>query len=357
MAQHLIQSADSSAPVARKVIKTTTSVCPSCLTKVPATVSEEQGEVIMLKRCPTHGEQRVLVESNPDFYWHADAAGKGCGPGGCLFNHSCTLIFEITEKCNLSCPTCFSASSPEQQYFLPLERFKQQLDWLLEHGKQDADIMQLSGGEPTLHPDLEAMVEYAFERGLKKVYVNTNGVLLGKDPRLAERLGKWAGRLQIYLQLDGFRDQTYAQIRGASGLASIKKTAIENALSHGIYVLPVVTMTRGVNADEVGALLQLALDKHPLMNTVILQPAMYAGRYDNDQTMRRMTTGDVIDAVEQQTQGMFNRADFGPMPCSHPNCFVFAVGVKREGKLMPISRYFPDFESWGEPGGPNCTLQ
>ena len=332
-----------------EVLKTTTSVCPHCLGKVPATVRRQGTDIVMDKLCPTHGRAVELIETDPDLYFRPDASESACSPGGCLFSHSCTLIFEITERCNLTCPTCFTASSPEEEYFLPFERFVTQLDGLLEHGKRDADILQLSGGEPTIHPELERMIEHALDRGIGKIYVNTNGVVLGKSPELADRLSRFSGRLQLYLQFDGFRASTYASIRGADGLLTVKKRALEHAARAGIYTLPVVTVTRGVNDDEIGAVLRLAMDRHPHCNTVMLQPAMRAGRYLGERTPRRMTTGDVVAAVEAQTGGLFTRADFGPIPCSHPNCFLLAVAVLRDGQLVPISRYFPPYESWNDP--------
>ncbi len=335
-------------------IKTTTSACPTCLRKVPATVFERDGKVFLEKRCAEHGQEEALLASDARLYWHSESGKKaaGCGPAGCgLTNHSCTLIFEITEKCNLACPTCFTGSSPHETWHMTLEEFEAKLDRLLAAGKRDADLVQLSGGEPTIHPDLEEMIAACFTRGIRKVYVNTNGVRLAKDIEFARRLGALndgKDRLQLYLQLDGFRERTHQLIRGARGLGPVKSQAIANALACGLYVLPVMAVTRGVNLDEIGDVVRLVVDHHPRMNTVILQPAFYAGRYENEPTPERLTLAEVATEVERQTDGLFTRADFGPIPCSNPNCFALAVALVRGGKLTPISRYFPRFDTWGE---------
>lgn len=332
-------------------LKNTRSVCPVCLTDLPAEVFERDGEVFLSKSCPEHGASEALLASDPTFYWQNARGGGPCGDG-CTLGHSCTLIFEITERCNLTCPTCFTASSPHETWSMSLAEFESKLDRLLAAGRRDADIIQLSGGEPTIHPDLERMIEACFARGLRRVYVNTNGVRLAKDPEFAARLGALAagqGRLQLYLQLDGFREETGSLIRGRRGMAETKRRAIANALAHGLYVLPVMTVTRGINLDEIGGVLQAALERHPSMNTVMLQPAFYAGRYENERAFRRVTVGDIAAEVERQTDGMFTRADFGPLPCSHPNCFAMAVGLVRDGRVVPISRWFPKPETWGEP--------
>ena len=335
-----------------KRIKRTLSVCPACLTKVPAEVFERDGAVFMTKRCPDHGEEEVLVASDAAFYWHDEKTAGACGDG-CALGHSCTLIFEITDACNLTCPTCFTASSPHETRAMTFEEFDAKLARLLAAGRKDADIVQLSGGEPTIHPDLERMIEACFARGIRRVYVNTNGVRLGKDPDVAKRLGalnKGDQSLQLYLQLDGLRDETSGLIRGRRGLSEVKRRAIANATEQGLYVLPVMTVTRGINTDEIGDVVRTALAHHPRMNTVILQPAFYAGRYEHDRPNEgRVTTGEVARLVEEQTGGMFTRQDFGPLPCSSPNCFAMAVGLKRGDRVIPISRYFPRFDTWNEP--------
>lgn len=337
------------------LIKTTTSVCAHCLERVPAKVVERGGQVFLTKACETHGDQEALLASDARLYWHAgDAApGAGCGSGGCcLTNHSCTLVFEITERCNLSCPTCFAASSPHLTWQMPLAEFTAKLDRLLARGKGGSDMVQLSGGEPTIHPELERMVEACFARGVRKVYINTNGIRLGTDPGFAARLAALDGgrdRLQFYLQFDGFDDRTYDLIRGAKGLLPVKRRAIANAVEAGLFVLPVMTVTRDVNLDQIGAVIRMVLDHHPKLNTVMLQPAFYAGRYDTARPPQRLTLAEVAHEAARQSDGLFGVEDFGPIPCSDPNCFAMAVALVHNGTIIPVSRYFPRFETWARP--------
>jgi tetraether lipid synthase len=333
------------------LLKTTTSVCSRCLTRVPAKVVRRDGSIILQKRCPEHGEEEAVVSSDERLYWLA-GSGDGCG-AGCLFNHSCTLIFEITERCNLTCPTCFAASSPHLTWQMPVSEFTAKLDRLLAHGKRDADMVQLSGGEPTLHPELERIVEICLERGVRKVYINTNGLRIAKEPALAHRLAGIDGgrdRVQLYLQFDGFEQRTYATIRGAHGLLQAKQRAIRNAIDAGLFVLPVMTVTRDVNLHEIGAVVRLMLEHHPALNTVMLQPAFYSGRHENGRPDDRLTMSEVAHAVERQTNGLFLVEDFGPVPCSHPNCFALAVGLMQHDRVIPISRYFPRYETWRQAG-------
>ena len=333
------------------LLKTTTSACPHCLEKVPARVVERDGQVYLQKECPDHGEEEALLASDSGLYWNAGPEG-GCG-GSCLVGHSCALIFEITERCNLSCPTCYAASSPHLTWHMPVEEFAGKLDRLIESGKGDADMVQLSGGEPTIHPDIERFVEICFERGIRKIYINTNGLRLAKDPDFVGRLAAidaGCDRLQFYLQFDGFDERTYELIRGAKGLLPIKQRAIQNVLDAGLFVLPVMTVTRDVNLDQIGAVLRMVIDNHPRMNSVVLQPAFYSGRHDTMRAPKRLTLAEVAHEIASQTDGLFTAEDFGPIPCSHPNCFALAVGLVQDGRVIPISRYFPKYESWEQPG-------
>jgi uncharacterized radical SAM superfamily Fe-S cluster-containing enzyme len=235
---------------------------------------------------------------------------------------------------------------------MSFEEFASKLDTLLLAGKSDADIVQISGGEPTVHPEIERIVAHCFERGVKKVYLNTNGVRLATDAAFAERLGAINGgqdRLQIYLQFDGFAESTYAQIRGTRNLFPLKHRAVERLLGAGLFTVPVMTVTRGVNMHEIGALIRFARERHPHMNAVMLQPAFYAGRYQNDTGDTRLTMTELIHEVVAQTEGLFALEDFTPIPCSHPNCFGLAVAHARDGRFIPVSRYFPRFEDWTRP--------
>ncbi len=343
--------------VPERLLKTTTSVCSSCLASVPAHVLERNGRVFLRKVCGSHGAEEALLASDARLYWNAGArdARDACGSGGCGcgIGHSCTLIFEITDRCNLTCPACFAASSPHLAWRMSLDEFTAKLDRLLARGKGDADMVQFSGGEPTIHPDLERMIAVCFERGIQKVYVNTNGLKLGTEPGFARRLAEIDGgrdRLQVYLQFDGFEEATYRQLRGAKALLPVKRRAIEHALAAGLFVLPVMTVARGVNDDEIGPVIRMMLDHHPRMNTVMLQPAFYASRFDAPVAPQRLTMADVAHEVVRQTGGLFAVEDFGPIPCSHPNCFAMAVALVRGGRIIPISRYFPRFATWEQPG-------
>ncbi|NNJ64310.1 MAG: radical SAM protein [Xanthomonadales bacterium] len=351
-----------------RLLKKTGSICPRCLEDVSATVRERDGEVWMDKRCPEHGEFSALLSSASRHYYRAlenppgsaACCGSACGApdpsagalpdSGPWANHSCTVLIEIIERCNLTCPTCFAGSSPQHEGLMSLETFTHRVQRLAQGGKTGADMIQLSGGEPTIHPRLPEMLDLLFENGFKQVTINSNGIKLAQADyvrRLAACAARWPGaQLFVYLQFDGFDERTQETLRGRRDLLEIKRRAILNCQSNGISVHPVMTLTRGINEHEVGDFVRLAVD-NPQLKNVVIQPAMYSGRYDNPRHQDRITLADTVRLICDQF-GTFEADDFGPIPCSDPNCFGMAVAFRTSSGLVPVSRYFPPYETWND---------
>ncbi len=347
-------------------IKNTSSICPHCLEPVDAEVFERHGKVWMDKSCQRHGRFSALLSSDIKHYYEPSGSrvqGTSCCGNSCSMpateisngadsapwtNHSCTILIEITERCNLTCPTCFAGSSPLHAKMMSLEEFTRQVDQLAAGGKRGSDMIQLSGGEPTIHPRFFDMVGVLFERGFHQVCINSNGIKLAQPAftkRLANCMNSRAGdQIFVYLQFDGFEDNTYAVLRGRKDLLDIKRRALKNCQAQGIKIHPVMTLTRGVNEHEVGDFVQLAVE-NPALKNVVIQPAMYSGRYDNPRHQNRITLADTVALICDQF-GVFSPQDFVPIPCSDPNCFGMAVAFRTGRGLLPVSRYFPRYESW-----------
>ncbi len=336
-----------------QLIKTTTSLCPQCLARIDARVLERSGQVWMDKSCEEHGPFTAQLASDVGHYYQHDPAldtvGGCCSPGQhCgdqLANHSCNMLIEITQRCNLTCPTCYADSSPERTETMSGARFQALVDELLERGKGDADLIQLSGGEPTIHPDLLDMIRYALDRGVKQIYINTNGIKLAQRS-FAEALAKFGPRVSIYLQFDGLGASTLRQLRGRDDLARTKLTALGHCEALGLRAVPVMTLTSGINDHELGPFLDTALAHPRAVQKVMIQPAMYSGRYQNPRRVERITVADVAKLFHRHSNGLWIEEDFGPIPCSDPNCFSMAVALRTPTGLLPVSRYFPRYSSW-----------
>lgn len=334
-----------------ELLKKTTSLCPECLEAIPAEVYRRNDQVWMDKTCTQCGPYSALLASRAEDYFLPNpskdkATSCGCGPAGCssaIDNHSCVLLVEITQKCNLACPTCYAASSPKNDHFLSLLEYETLLDKLLANNHGDADALQISGGEPTLHPDLLAMVELAYAKGFRQVYINTNGIKLSQAS-FAEQLAALPNKPLIYLQFDGDQAETYRLLRGNEKLFETKSRALSNCERLGIEVIPVMTLTRGVNDNQIDALFSIAQNSQAI-SKLMIQPAMYSGRYVNMRRIDRITASDTIDLIAEQS-GVFSREDFTPIPCGDPSCFRMALALRTPNGLIPISRYFPPYEKW-----------
>lgn len=341
-------------------IKDTTSLCPECLKKIPAKVYEEAGKVWMVKRCDCSceaGNIRALLATDRKHYYLADdripTSGRCCcspGAGSCgdgngngFENHSCNMLIEIVQRCNLSCPTCYANSSPQKGDLMELDQYRKLIDGLIEKGKGDADLIQLSGGEPTIHTHIFEMIQVALDKGIKRVYINTNGIKLSAWS-WAERLKPFADRISIYLQFDGFRSSDYAALRGRDDLLQVKLKALVNCERLGIDTVPTFTLTHGINEDELGEFIHWA-QKSEVIRKVMIQPAMYSGRYENPKRIERLTVADVARLISAQTK-VFSEEDFSPIPCSDPNCFSMAAAIRTDKGLFPVSRYFPKYTEW-----------
>jgi uncharacterized radical SAM superfamily Fe-S cluster-containing enzyme len=328
----------------------TRSLCAECGAVIDARVLIRDGAVFLRKRCPRHGWQEALVSSDAAWYLYSlkynkpgaipldfsTAVETGC-PTDCGLcpehqQHTCIGVIEIGTDCNLSCPTCFADSGPG--YRLSLGEVESILDRYVET-EGHPEVVQISGGEPTLHPDVLAILEAAQGRGIRHIMLNTNGIRLALDPQFVRDLA----RLEpvIYLQFDGVEAASYQALRG-SDLRPIKQQALDNLARAGVYAVLVATVARGINDHEVGSILQYAL-RHPAVLGVCYQPVAFTGRSPGcDDALSRVTVPDVIGAIEEQTGGLFRTSDFRPIPCPYPTCSACTYAYVEGGSVTPIPR-------------------
>lgn len=332
---------------------TTQSLCPECLALVPAKILDRRGRVYFRKTCPTHGVREDFVCSDRKWYDQMEFAlpaktparfgiepDKGC-PYDCGLcteheQHTCVGVLEITSSCNLTCPMCYASSSPGGKH-LSLADCQRQIDRLVEvEGR--AEVCQLSGGEPTIHPQLPQIIEYALSREIDYVMINTNGIRFAKDAALVDLVARHKERMEIYFQFDGLHDDVYCSLRGEP-LLEIKLAALDNLARAGIHVTLVATLQGGVSDDQLGPLVQFGLSR-PNISGISFQPATYSGRHVLPEELeRRITYPDVIAGVARQTGGQFAESDFLPLPCAHPNCHQIAIAYRQGGGAIPITRF------------------
>ncbi len=331
----------------------TQSLCPECLALVPAKIITKGKRVYFRKRCPAHGVREDFVCSDVSLYdlMEYSLPGKvppkyGTEPDkGCPFDcglcteheqHTCVGLVEMTSSCNLQCPMCYASSGPGGKH-LTFEECRASIDRLVETEGR-GEVLQLSGGEPTIHPEFLRVLDYACDQAIDVVMINTNGIRLAHDPELLEGIARNRRRLEVYFQFDGFDEAGCKMLRGES-LVATKLKAIEALGQHGIRVTLVCTLQPGVNEHEVGAIVKFGLER-PWITGISFQPATYSGRHVlPDELERRITFPDVIRAVAAQTEGLFREDDFLPLPCAHPNCHSLTYAYRSNGTVVPLSRF------------------
>jgi len=331
----------------------TLSICPVCLKRVDAKIVFEGSNVFMLKNCTEHGFQKVLIATDIEYYKNIRNYNKpsemplrfntktiyGC-PYDCGLcqdheQHSCLSIVEITDRCNLSCPICYAMSSPHYGRHRSLEEIERMFDIIVENeGKPD--VVQISGGEPTLHPDFFDVLDLAKKEPIKHLMVNTNGIRIAKDFEFAQRLAGYLPDFEIYLQFDSFKPEALSRIRGKD-LTDIRMKALEHLNRLNLSTTLVVTLQKGVNDDEIGKIIDFGL-KQPCVRGVTFQPVQVAGRSENfDPATDRITMTDVRKKILEQTN-VFEPNDLIPVPCN-PDALVMGYALKLNGKVFPMTRY------------------
>lgn len=332
---------------------TTHSLCPDCRSVVSAKIIARGQRVYFRKTCPEHGVREDFICSDVAWYdrmefalpaklpaVHGVEPNRGC-PLDCGLcteheQHTCIGVLEITSSCNLTCPMCYAGSSPGGKH-LPLDDCKRQIDRLVQV-EGGAEICQLSGGEPTTHPQLAEIIDYALSCDIDYVMINTNGIRFARDAALVELVAKYRDRLDIYFQFDGLNDDVYQALRGEP-LVDIKLAALENLGRSGVHVTLVATLQAGVNDDQLGPIVEFGLAR-PWITGISFQPATYSGRHVLPADLeRRITFPDVIRGIASQTNGLFAESDFLPLPCAHPNCHQISLAYRHHGTITPLPRF------------------
>lgn len=318
----------------KRIISMTESLCPVCLKKINAIIWSHNDETWMEKSCPEHGRSKALLwrGSIPMANWVRNKipatiktpntlVAKGC-PYDCGLcpdhrQHTCTALIEVTQRCNLSCFFCFADANDTGESDLTIDTIRSMYaSVMVTSGNCN---IQLSGGEPTLRDDLPQIIELGHQLGFSFIQINTNGIRLGEDEAYVKQL-KVAGLNSVFLQFDGTNDQIYKKLRGKPLLAS-KIKAIENCRRYNIGVVLVPTLVSEVNDDDLGNIINFGLEWVPTVKGVHIQPASYFGRIPNFPVeAKRLTLGDIMDKIEDQTAGQIRKQSLAPPGCENARC-------------------------------------
>lgn len=329
----------------------TKSLCPTCLELVDAKIVFQDEKVWMLKHCKTHGDMRSMIADDVEYYKQIRNYNKqsevplkfntkvhyGC-PYDCGLctdheQHSCLSIVEVTDRCNLACPTCYASSAPNYGRHRTLEEIEKMFDVIVAN-EGEPDVVQISGGEPTVHPQFFEIMDIAKSKPIKHLMLNTNGIRIAKDISFVEKLASYMPDFEIYLQFDSFKPEVLEKLRGED-LTEIRKKAIENLNQFNLSTTLVITLQKGENDDEIGEILNYAV-KQKCVRGVTFQPTQVAGRNDNynDET-GRITLTEVRRKIYEQYP-VFTPQDLIPVPCN-PDALCMAYALKIDDQVIPMT--------------------
>ncbi len=333
---------------------TTTALCSGCLKPVEAKIIFKDNRVYLDKWCPQHHTERVLISDDAEYYrlGREVFVKKPEMPQlfntqmhyGCPFDcglcpdhmqHSCLSIVEINRACNLNCPVCFADSGTHRHEHYSLETIEKMLDAIVAN-EGEPDVVQISGGEPTIHPQFFDILAAARARPIKHLMINTNGIRIAQDEDFVAQLASTGTqKLEIYLQFDSLDNQVTQTLRGAD-LQRIRLKALEQLNHYNLSTTLVVTLAKGINDHEIGDIIRFATSQ-PCVRGVTFQPIQYAGRTEQIHPENRLTVTEIRRNIIEQS-GIFTADDIMPVPCN-PDTLAMAYAFKDESGITPLTRY------------------
>ncbi|MBI3890784.1 MAG: radical SAM protein [Candidatus Wallbacteria bacterium] len=313
------------------------------------------GKVYLRKQCPMHGQSEALISGDADWWLrsltfikpgsvplkHSTAVSEGC-PKDCGLcpdheQHSCLPIIEITNHCNLECPICIVQN--RNNYNMSRSEFADTVQGIVDK-EGLVDTMNLSGGEPTVHPQFLEFLDLARRPEIARVSISTNGLRIAQDYGFCQELA--ARKVYVNLQLDAMRNPELRVLRGGGDHQAVKERALDNLERAGVRTTIVSTVAKGVNDGQIGDCVRLLFERDFILS-LMFQPASYTGyggaHFGPHDPMNTITIPDVVRAAEEQTQGMLRRSDFLPLPCSHPGCFGLTYMLKTDEGFVPFPRF------------------
>jgi len=350
--------------------------------EIKAHVIERDGKILMVKDCPIHGHFEDVMAIDTAFFKHLEDVFPGRdirahndstlhkhGSSTVTHGRGSVLTVDLTNRCNMMCDPCFmDANQVGFVHELSWEDIQTLLDNAVTIKPKRQMSVQFSGGEPTISPYFLQAVSYARQVGYTSVQAATNGIEFAKSPEFCRKAAE-AGLRYAYLQFDGIGNAANEH-RKVGNLFDVKLRAIENLYANGVDIIPVITIINGINNEQVGRIVQFALDNPKKIPFLSFQPVSFTGRdeavTDERRAAQRYTLSHLAHDVKNQT-GLGEPArdwfpisfmstfsdwsdlvhgpqhEWGQLSCGcHPNCGVgMAVMVDKETKeAKPVTSFW-----------------
>ena len=349
--------------------------------EIKAQIIERDGRILMVKDCPIHGHFEDVISIDPAFFRHLEETFPGrdirAHNDEKLHNHGSSTIkhgrgsvltIDLTNRCNMMCDPCFmDANQVGFVHELTWDDVKTLLDNAFSIKPRRQMSVQFSGGEPTMSPHFLDAIRYARKLGYDSVQAATNGIEFAKSPEFARQAAE-AGLRYAYLQFDGIGNPANSH-RNVGNLFDVKLRAIENLHSNGVEIVLVTTVVNGINNEQVGRVVQFALDNPDKIAMVSFQPVSFTGRDEAVTDERRIAQRYTLSHLAHDMKEQLNigepvrdwfplsflstfsdwadlvhgpEAAWGQVACGcHPNCGVgMAVMVdKQTREAVPVTAF------------------
>ncbi|MCB1193936.1 MAG: radical SAM protein [Leptospiraceae bacterium] len=328
-------------------------MCRQCRKDVPARVYFQGEKVWQQSICPDCENQPALISIDKDWYLkqvlqkfpdnsplkHSTPMKHGCPHdcGPCNWHASkCQLpVFSITNQCNLFCPICFTYNNNDKPYNMSLEELNQILDWIVE-SSGTVDLIDITGGEPTSHPNLIELLKACKRPEIGRIMMNSNGTRLAKDYELCEKLAELG--VYVSLSLNTFQPQTSIDIHGID-LVEKKLQAIENLKRAGVKMTIITVLMRDKNTHELQSIFSLMREYNHILSWVI-QTMTYTGQGGGDiKTRNHIPVDEAAQMVCESSDGILTFDDFVTRPSAHPLCYLTSYLLKVDDRFLPFKRF------------------
>ena len=328
-------------------------MCRRCRQVVPARVFFRQGQVWQQGLCPTCENAPALIAADKD--WYLSSVLKqmpdrsplaGCHPpvrgcphdcGPCAFHASpCQLpVLSITNACQLRCPICFTYNRADRLYHMPVDEMRRTVDWIIE-SSGSVDLINITGGEPTLHPQILDILDCSRRPQIGRVTMNSNGLRLAEDATLCREL---ADRdIYVILSLNTL-DRTVSQQLHGQDVVTAKLKAIDNLTAAGVRMTLLNVMIRGLNEDAVGGIWSLMRRNDHILSLTV-QTMTYTGQGGGGFARTgHIPVDEAARIVCRQTDGELVFGDFVTRPSAHPLCYLICYALKTGPDMLPFARF------------------
>lgn len=331
----------------------TTSLCEECLCLVPAKIIFQDNKVFYLKHCPTHKEHKTLISTDIEYFKKSreihypsnkpqkykneivNSCPNDCGLCSDHEQHTAMGIVEILDECNMQCPTCIGAFHPGAGKVKTLDQISEMFNTLLLH-QPNADIVMISGGEPTIHPQLFEILDLAYKLPFKHIMLISNGVKIADDTNFVSKLSKYKDKLEVYLQFDSLKDEVIENIRGIR----IKDKRIQSVINlekEKIHSTLICVVKKSLNEFEMNDIINFGLS-YKYVRGVTFQPCKFTGRNETfSKENNYITLSEVRNNILKDSQH-FTDLDFIPHPLNPENISIGYL-KKEDHKTKAVTNF------------------